>query len=132
MRMLAEVFVATAAVEQVQLGWDGSDVAALDGMCDRYVIPGQRSMSTRQAFAARMGAYVGELLVQNAGGRWTYDDAERAAVILLPSGKLVDPTDRVTRRLTVGHHHSVGEFYRAVLCGDLLAYTPRQARQDAS
>ncbi|MBA3742708.1 DUF3806 domain-containing protein [Sporichthya sp.] len=123
MRALAEVFMRGAE----GFAWDGADVARLDEVCDQYLIPGQRTMSTRQALSARMGAYVGELLVRNAGGRWVYDEACRSAAVELPSGHRVFPAERVAQRIAVGHHYSVAEFYRATLAGDLLSYPHRQA-----
>jgi hypothetical protein len=128
MRALAEVFLASAATDGIQFGWDGAAAPALDDLCDRFVIPGQRTVTTRQALAARMGAYVGELLVRNGGGRWVYDEVRRCAAVEMPSGMRVHPAERVSLRLAVGHHHSVVEFYRSTLAGDLLTYTPRQAR----
>jgi hypothetical protein len=127
MRALAEVFIHSTASEDVRFGWDGVDCARLDDLCDQFVIPGQRTTSTRQALAARMGAYVGELLVRNADGRWVYDEACRSAAVELPNGHRVFPAERVAQRIAVGHHYSVAEFYRATLAGDLLSYPHRQA-----
>ncbi len=122
MRSMAELFVQGARADGVQLGWDGHDVTRLDDLCDRFVLPGQRRTSTRHAMAARMGAYVGELLVLHAGGRWVYDDDSRSAAVELPGGRRVFPAERVSQRIAVGHHYSVAEFYRATLAGDLLSY----------
>lgn len=127
MRALAEIFLRSASDETGQFGWDGADADRLDEMCDRFGIPGQRTTSTRQALAARMGAYVGELLVRNAGGRWIYDEACRSVAVELPNGHRVFPVERVAQRIAVGHHYSVAEFYRATLAGDLLSYPHRQA-----
>ena len=124
MRSLAEVFRHSTEGE---LGWDGRDIARLDDLCDQFVIPGQRVMSTRSALSARMGAYVGELLVRNADGRWVYDEECRSAAVELPGGHRVFPAERVAQRIAVGHHHSIAEFYRATLAGDLLSYPHRQA-----
>ena len=126
MQALAEVFLHSNGTE-MQLSWDGSDIARLDDLCDQFVIPGQRTMSTRSALSARMGAYVGELLVRNAGGRWVYDEECRSAAVELPGEHRVFPAERVAQRIAVGHHHSIAEFYRATLAGDLLAYPRRQA-----
>ena len=127
MRALAEVFVHGAANDTSPYGWDGEDVARLDELCDQFLIPGQRTITTRQALAARMGAYVGELLVRNAGGRWVYDEECRSAAVELPNGHRVFPAERVAQRIAVGHHYSVADFYRATLAGDLLSYPHRQA-----
>ncbi|WP_344604530.1 hypothetical protein [Sporichthya brevicatena] len=126
MRALAGVFLHSTAAE-FRFGWDGADVDHLDALCDRLVLPGQRAVTTRSAVAARMGAFVGELLVRNAGGRWVYDEACRTAAVELPNGQRVHPTERVSRRITVGHHHSIAEFYRAAVAGDSLVFAPRQA-----
>lgn len=122
MQAMAEVFVAGARADGFRFGWDGQDAGQLDDLCDRFVIPGQRRGTTRQALAARMGAYVGELLVRNAGGRWVYDEQGRSAAVELPDGRRVFPAERVAQRIAVGHHYSVAEFYRATLAGDLLSY----------
>lgn len=126
MRALAEVFVHGAGTE-TSFDWDGTECARLDELCDQFLIPGQRTVTTRQALAARMGAYVGELLVRNAGGRWVYDEECRSAAVELPSGHRVFPAERVAQRIAVGHHYSVADFYRATLAGDLLSYPRRQA-----
>lgn len=127
MRSMAEVFLTGALADGFDFGWDGRDAGRLDDLCDRLAIPGQRRVTTRQALAARMGAYVGELLVRNADGRWVYDEEGRSAAVELPGGRRVFPAERVAQRIAVGHHHSIGEFYRATLGGDLLSYAPRQA-----
>lgn len=124
MRALAEVFLHSIDVE---LRWDGSDIARLDDLCDQFTIPGQRTLSTRSALSARMGAYVGELLVRNADGRWVYDEDCRSAAVELCGEHRVFPAERVAQRITIGHHHSIAEFYRATVAGDLLAYPRRQA-----
>lgn len=127
MRSLAEVFLHSTASGDFRFTWDGTDCERLDELCDQFVIPSQRTTTTRQAMSARMGAYVGELLVRNAGGRWVYDEACRSAAVELPSGHRVFPAERVAQRIAVGHHYSVAEFYRATLAGDLLSYPHRQA-----
>ena len=126
MQSMAGLFVVGARAEGFQFGWDGCDAARLDELCDRFAIPGQRRTTTRQALAARMGAYVGELLVRDAGGRWVYDEERRSAAIELPGGRRVFPAERVAQRIAVGHHHSIAEFYRATVAGDLLSYAPHQ------
>ncbi|HUR75570.1 MAG TPA: hypothetical protein VMZ00_14910 [Sporichthya sp.] len=127
MRALAEVFVHSATSENFRFGWDGADCMRLDDLCDQFVIPGHRTTTTRQALSARMGAYVGELLVRNARGRWVYDETCRSAAVELPNGNRVFPAERVAQRIAVGHHYSVAEFYRATVAGDLLSYPRRQA-----
>lgn len=127
MQSMAEVFVAGSLADGFQFGWDGQETSRLDDLCDRFVIPGQRRVSTRQALAARMGAYVGELLVRNGDGRWVYDEDARSAAVELPGGRRVFPAERVAQRIAVGHHHSIAEFYSSTLAGDLLSYAPRQA-----
>jgi hypothetical protein len=127
MRALAEVFIHSTASEDVRFGWDGVDCARLDDLCDQFVIPGQRTTSNSQGLAARIAAYVVDLLLRNADGRWVYDEACRSAAVELPNGHRVFPAERVAQRIAVGHHYSVAEFYRATLAGDLLSYPHRQA-----
>ncbi len=120
MRMLAEVFLAGVAARHISLSWGGEDIARLDDICDRRFIPGQPSVTTRQAASARMGAYLGELLIRNVGGRWVYDDSCQSAAVELPDGRRVFPAARVAQRIAAGRERAIAEFYRATLAGDLL------------
>ena len=121
MRMLTEVFLAGVAARKMSLRWDGTDVERLDDICDRRFIPGQPSVTTRQAASSRMGAYLGELLIRNTGGRWVYDASCQSAAVELPDGRRVFPAARVAQRIAAGRERSIAEFYRATLSSSARA-----------
>jgi hypothetical protein len=127
MGRLCEVFLAGIAARNLSLGWDGKDVALLDDVCDQRFIPGQPTVTTRQALSARMGAYVGELLVRNAGGHWVYDVSCQSAAVELPDGRRVFPAARVAQRIAAGRERAIAAFYRETVASTLLSTLLSQA-----
>jgi hypothetical protein len=62
----------------------------------------------------KLGAYVGELMVRHAGGRWVDAPAEIAPgwpVVLLPSGYYAAPIDKAFKRVDNGTEDSLAAFW---------------------
>jgi hypothetical protein len=66
-----------------------------------------------------MGAYMGELIVRNGAGIWTYEPQAIAPGINLRTGLLCFPLNKVGKRITVGPEHSVTQFVEAAMSGEL-------------
>ena len=66
-----------------------------------------------------MGAYLGEVVVRNGGGQWTYHPGQPPAIREAHSRqRLYIPYNKVAKRLTVGPEHSLLSFYEAVMTGE--------------
>ena len=78
---LAEAFRSGTAEETgIHLGWDEADAERLDDLADEFV-SWDPSEDVRHSMVLAMGAYLGELIVRNGGGRWRYDEAQQAAAV---------------------------------------------------
>jgi hypothetical protein len=123
MRAFAQIFVDGAAAEGQVFGWDAPCAQRLDGLCEAFLAsrPGDDAI---QSMVLAMGSYLGELIVRNGDGRWTYDTRAAAAGVDVPSRKRCFPHGRVTQRLTSGPAHSLRLFYEIAVTGPILPGTP--------
>jgi hypothetical protein len=117
MRELAEAFVSGMAEEGDRFGWDSIEAGRLDDICDD-VLTSRPPEPIRHGVILRMGAYLGELLVRNAEGRWTYDPAWGVPVVELPNGLRGFPHQQVARRLETGGERDLFQFYWSAVKGD--------------
>jgi hypothetical protein len=113
MRRFAEVFVAGCAAEGHEMGWGPDSALRLDGLCDAYLASGPREAAKNRMILA-MGAYLGELIVRNGRGRWTYDPEACAAAVDTPAKRRFFPHAKVGKRLA---KHSLWAFYDIAVTG---------------
>lgn len=117
MLAFAQMFVDGAAAEGRSFGWDAGSAQRLDGLCEAF-LAGEPTPEATQSLILAMGAYLGELIVRNGGGRWTYDADAGAAGVDLPSRQRCFPHHKVARRLAAGSPHSLRLFYYVAVTGD--------------
>lgn len=124
---LADAFVSAAADEGDHYDFEPASARRLDAWVDLFV--GDRPGVDRiHSVAFSMGAYVGELIVRNRGGGWTFDHQTEAPCIRLTSGLVCFPLNKVGKRITIGPEHSIAQFVDVALSGDL----PAEARRAPS
>ena len=63
-----------------------------------------------------MGAYLGELIVRNAGGRWAYHQDQKTAVVETHQQQLCFPHSKVAKRLTLGEEQQPSGSRTEVTC----------------
>ncbi|HEX6869619.1 MAG TPA: hypothetical protein VF163_00855, partial [Micromonosporaceae bacterium] len=97
MRLLADAFVSGSEEGSDPFGWDVTEVARLDEVCDEFLRRNPPEY-VRQSMTESLGAYLGELLVRHGDGRWHYDPERRLGLVVLPEGAAVDPRAEVARR----------------------------------
>jgi hypothetical protein len=126
MLKLAEAFVADAAEEGETFTWESAEASRLDSLCDALLAT-RPSPGRQYAWIMGMGAYLGELLVRNGGGRWSYGK-RTAAVVEMPNGLNGYPHNKVAKRLEIGAEHNLFQFYWYALTrdtpGSQVTYTP--------
>lgn len=112
MRTLAEAFAGD------EFTWESTEATRLDGVCDLFMAaaPAEEEF---EALVAGLGAYLGELLVRHAGGRWTYDPEQKMAAVELPTGFRGFPHHKVAKRLELGPEHDLFEFYWYAITNDV-------------
>lgn len=118
MRRLAESFIEDTAAEGQVFAWDSADAGRLDDLCDELAAS-RPSKARRHAWVMGVGAYLGELMVRNGGGHWSYDVKEEAAVVEMPNGLRGYPHNKVFKRLTIGPQHNLFQFYWYALTRDV-------------
>jgi hypothetical protein len=123
MRELAEAFVSGMAEEGERFGWESTEAGRLDDICGD-VLASRPPQPVRQGVTMRMGAYLGELLVRNGDGRWTYDPAQGAPAVALPNGLRGFPHHEVERRLDTGGEQYLVRFYWTAMKGETAAPQP--------
>lgn len=131
LRKLAQLYVdGAAATGGDRLDGDAKSVLRLDELCDEYMATGlSANEGGIQRMSLVMGAYLGELIVRNGGGRWTYDQQARAAAVETPARYRVCPQNKVGKRLMHGPRHSLAAFYSLAVTGQLppeAELTPRE------
>src|SRR5262245_33992565 len=94
MLRLAEAFIKDAAAVGEVFTWESAEASRLDDICDELVAT-RPSTSRRREWVLCVGAYLGELLVRNGGGHWSYDPREKAAVVEMPNGLRGYPHNKV-------------------------------------
>jgi hypothetical protein len=127
MRRYAEIFVMGVAAAGEVLGWDAGAARQLDKWCEIFLASSPDEDGIRRMVLV-MGAYLGELIVRNGHGRWTYDPRARAPGVDTPARQRCFPHNKVTKRLTVGAEHSLWVFYDVAVTGRIPAgvrITPR-------
>jgi hypothetical protein len=110
MRRLAEVFVQSTAAEGTVFGWGSASAARLDEMCEQY-LAGEPAEEGRHYFSIVMGAYLGELVVRNGGGRWIWHPVARTPAVEIADGRRCFPHHKVAKRLAFGGEHSLRDFF---------------------
>jgi hypothetical protein len=68
------------------------------------------------AIVANWGAYLGQSLLENLGGQWTFrKDLEHASVHFPRTGMEAYPFHKVRKRLVLGGAESLMDFYEAIV-----------------
>lgn len=117
MHELAEIFVDGSAHEGYEVGWDADSAQRLDELCDAF-LASRPEQDVMDSMIMSMGAYLGELIVRNAGGRWTYDQSHAAVGVETQQRQLVCfPHNKVAKRLTHGEEHGLWAFYEYAATG---------------
>ncbi|MBO0835883.1 MAG: tetratricopeptide repeat protein [Actinobacteria bacterium] len=133
MRRLAEVFVRGAAAEGRVFAWDNASALRLDELCEQY-LASRTDYEARHYFSVAMGAYLGELVVRNGRGRWTWHAVARAPAVVIADGRRCFPLHKVAKRLAFGREHSLAGFFDFMMTCRVAAdakLTPREWNPDA-
>lgn len=112
MAEFAEVFLEGAEEDDFPLDYTAGSADRLDVLAGMFCA-GEPAEDTRNSMVMSMGAYLGELLVRTAGGRWVHDADQRMAAVELPGGERVLPHRAVHARLTGGPEAGLAGFYRS-------------------
>lgn len=131
MEAFAQIFVDGAAAEGQEFGWDAASAGRLDGLCEAF-LASRPDEDAIQSMVLAMGSYLGELVVRNGHGHWTYDTRAAAAGVDVPSRKRCFPHSRVGQRLTIGAAHSLRLFYQIAVTGPILPGQPASTPGTAS
>jgi hypothetical protein len=130
MRGRAEAFVAMA---NGTLDWGPEAGYAIDGWCAHFLpsMPARPGIRAGVAFA--MGAYLGELIVRHAGGRWVYDERTQTAGVDIRDRRFF-PLNMARKRVDGQPGRSLSPAYHFALTGLFepgTSLTPREAPGDA-
>jgi hypothetical protein len=115
---LADAFVRGAAEEGHHFDFAPENASRLDALVDMF-LDSQPRDDVVHSMVMSMGAYVGELIVRNAAGIWTYEPQTSAPGIKLRTGLLCFPLNKVGKRITVGPEHSIAQFVEVAMSGEL-------------
>jgi hypothetical protein len=118
MAALADVFVSGAAQEGHHFDYAAENAPRLDALVDLF-LESEPGADVVNSMVLGMGAYVGELIVRNGGGVWTFEQEAGAPGVRLTSDLVAFPLSTVGRRITVGAEHSIAEFVEVALSGEL-------------
>ena len=130
MRLVAETFVGPATANgAVWLDYSPASVMLLDDLIAAWW-PATPEKGTYESMIPAMGAYVGEVLVRQSGGRWIRDPNEGYAVEL--SGRVVYPMKQVAGRFELGRAQSIGKFYTEASSGSAPAGKTPPEKPDKS
>jgi hypothetical protein len=124
MAQFADAFLRGTTAEGHILDYDGKCADRLDELATLF-LQSNPSSDVLDSMTLAMGAYLGELIIRNGGGTWTYELSQESPGVRLPRSTLVGfPLNKVYRRLTIGPEHSLKQFYDAAVTGQL----PPEAR----
>jgi hypothetical protein len=118
MAALAVAFVSGAAQEGHHFDYAVENAPRLDALVDIF-LQSQPRDDVVNSMVLSMGAYVGELIVRNGGGSWTFDPEAGAPGVRLTSDLVGFPLNKVGKRITVGAEHSIAQFVEVAMSGEL-------------
>lgn len=118
MAALAGAFVDGAAREGHHFDFAVENAPRLDALVDLFLQSGPGD-DVVNSMVLSMGAYVGELIVRNGGGAWTFDQQAGAPGVRLASGVVGFPLNKVGKRIAVGPEHSISQFVEVAMSGEL-------------
>jgi hypothetical protein len=113
---LADAFVRGSAEEGHHLNFAVGNASRLDALVDLFRGT-EPHADVVHSMVLSMGAYVGELIVRNGGGSWTYQQEWGAPAVQLASGSLCFPLNKVAKRISIGPEHSIAQFVEVALSG---------------
>ncbi|MEV4116026.1 hypothetical protein [Nonomuraea sp. NPDC049695] len=129
MQRLAQIFVDGATLQGFSVGWASASAFQLDPYSDAFMA-GELTPTSRwtgrptkhyiHTMVMGMGAYLGELMIRNGGGRWAYDIDQNNACVDLDNGIRTWPHNKVFKRLTIGSEHSLAPYYHYSLTREVL------------
>jgi hypothetical protein len=118
MAALAGAFVSGAAEEGHHFDYASENAARLDPLVDLF-LQSQPGDDVINSMVLSMGAYVGELIVRNGGGIWTFEQEVGAPGVRLTSDVICFPLNQVDKRITIGAEHSLAQFMEMAMSGGL-------------
>jgi hypothetical protein len=118
MARFADIFVTGSAEEGHHFDYAVENAPRLDALVDLFR-DGEPADDVIHSMVLSMGAYVGELIVRNGGGRWTHVPEARGFGVELTSGLVCFPLNKVGKRITVGPEHSIAQFVEFAMSGVL-------------
>jgi hypothetical protein len=119
--LMAEECIAAAAADDVLLDYSGASVARIEEWLKanlrdwrpwrrRSCVPARRHAYLQKP----IGAYVGEVIVRNLGGRWAWNESEDACGVHLIDASWAFPLHKTQRRFENGDIDDLNSFYRVV------------------
>ncbi|MEB3224078.1 MAG: DUF6278 family protein [Candidatus Sericytochromatia bacterium] len=114
-KMMLEV---TALFEEHELELDLSEesLEALDRLVDQLWPEPIEDEEALDAIVANWGAYLGQAVLEQLGGHWTFrQDLEHASLHFTRLGLEAFPLHVVRKRLVLGPHESLSGFYEALV-----------------
>jgi hypothetical protein len=114
----ANAFVTGSAEEGHHFDYAVENAPRLDALVDLFR-RSQPSDDVVHSMALSMGAHVGELIVRNGAGSWTYSPEADSPGVLLASGLVCFPLNKVAKRIKVGPTHSIAQFVEVAMSGVL-------------
>lgn len=113
-REIAEIFIKTIR-ERDELTFDYSEASleqledlVSNRLWDPAHPPNEDELDSLTKLA---GAYLGEVMIRNAGGQWSWDPDGRIPVIETKPGRITYVLDKVYKRQVHGKEHDLVEFY---------------------
>jgi hypothetical protein len=125
MRGRAEAFITMA---NGTLDWGPEAGYAIDGWCAHFLPSMPDRPGIKAGVSLAMGAYLGELIVRHAGGRWAYDEQAQSAGVDI-RGRRLFPLNMARKRVDDLPGRSLSPAYHFARTGLLpegTSLTPRE------
>jgi hypothetical protein len=100
----------------VLLDFSDESIEELDRLAAQLWPEPMEEEEALDAIVANWGAYLGQAIIENLGGEWTFrQDLEHASVHFPRTGMEAFPFHKVRKRLVLGAQESMGDFYEALV-----------------
>lgn len=100
----------------VLLDYSEDSVEELDRLAAQLWPEPIEEEETLDAIVANWGAYLGQAIIENMGGEWTFrQDLDHASVHFPRTGMEAFPFHKVRKRLVLGTRESMMDFYEAIV-----------------
>lgn len=93
----------------LKLSYDADSVKRVEEFIEQT--KSHLNSDNRKGLISSLGAFLGQSIIKNYGGRWLYDEKFKTVCVALPSGDRVYPVSKTAKQFENGLEDSIYSFF---------------------